>query len=63
VGPGRRLRRPFFDWFLRDPQRILPGTQMPQFVDGDGYTGLYDVFDGEATRQFEAIWHYLGTID
>ncbi|MDE2852490.1 MAG: PA14 domain-containing protein [Acidobacteriota bacterium] len=59
----RRLRRPFFDWFLRDPQRILPGTKMPQFVDEDGYTGLYDVFDGEAARQFEAIWHYLDTID
>ncbi|MYF96753.1 MAG: hypothetical protein F4210_14840 [Holophagales bacterium] len=59
----RRLRHPFFDWFLRDPQRILPGTKMPQFVDEDGYTALYDVFDGEAARQFEAIWHYLGTID
>ena len=58
-----RLRRPWFDWFLRDPQRILPGTKMPQFVDEDGYTALYDVFDGEATRQFEAIWHYLGTLD
>ena len=59
----QRLRRPYFDWFLRDPQRILPGTKMPQFVDEDGYTALYDVFDGEATRQFEAIWHYLGTLD
>lgn len=59
----RRLRRPFFDWFLRDPQRILPGSKMPQFVDEDGYTALHDVFDGEATRQFEAIWHYLDTID
>lgn len=59
----RRLRRPFFDWFLRDPQRILPGTKMPQFVDEDGYTALYDVFDGEAARQFEAIWQYLGTLD
>lgn len=59
----RRLRRPFFDWFLRDPQRILPGTKMPQFVDEDGYTALYDVFNGEATRQFEAIWQYLGTLD
>ena len=59
----RRLRRPFFDRFLLDPQRILPGTKMPQFVDEDGYTALYDVFDGEAARQFDAIWHYLGTLD
>ena len=59
----RRLRRPYFDRFLRDPQRILPGTKMPQFVDEDGYTGLYDVLDGEAARQFDAIWHYLGSLD
>ena len=59
----RRLRRGYFDRFLRDPQRILPGSKMPQFVDEDGYTALYDIFDGEAERQFEAIWHFLGTLD
>ena len=59
----RRLRPPYFDWFLRDPQRILPGSKMPQFVDEDGYTALYDVLDGEASRQFEAIWHFLGTLE
>ncbi len=58
-----RLRRAYFDRFLRDPQRIMPGSKMPQFVDEDGYTALYDVFDGEAERQFEAIWQYLGTLD
>ena len=59
----RRLRRQYFDRFLRDPQRILPGSKMPQFVDEDGYTGLYDVLGGEAERQFEAIWQYLRTLD
>ena len=59
----RRLRRPYFDRFLRDPQRIQPGSKMPQFVDEDGYTALYDVLDGEAERQFEAIWHFLGTLE
>ena len=59
----RRLRRLYFDWFLRNPQRIQPGSKMPQFVDEDGYTALYDIFDGEAKRQFEAIWHFLGTFD
>ncbi len=59
----KRLRRGYFDRFLRDPQRILPGTRMPRFVDEDGYTALHDVFDGVASRQFEAIWHYLGSLD
>lgn len=58
-----RLRRAYFDRFLRDPQRIMPGSKMPQFVDEDGFTALYDVFDGEAERQFEAIWQYLATLD
>ena len=58
-----RLRRAYFDRFLRDPQRILPGSKMPQFVDEDGYTALYDIFDGESERQFEAIWHFLGTLE
>lgn len=58
----RRLRRDFFDRFLRDPQRILPGSKMPQFVDEDGYSALYDVFDGDAERQFEAIWQYLRSL-
>lgn len=59
----RRLRRGYFDRFLRDPQRILPGSKMPQFVDEDGYTALYDIMGGEAKRQFEAIWHFLGTLE
>ena len=58
-----RLRRSWFDRFLRDPQRFLPGTKMPRFVDEDGFTALYDVLDGDAERQFEAIWHYLGTLE
>ncbi len=48
----RRLRRAWFDRFLLDPQRLLPGTKMPRFVDEDGYTALHDVFDGQAARQF-----------
>ncbi len=59
----RRLRRPWYDRFLHDPQRLLPGTKMPRFVDEDGYTALYDILDGKAASQFEAIWHYLGTLD
>ncbi len=59
----RRLRRPWFDRFLRDPARMLPGTKMPRFVDEYGYTSLFDVLDGEATRQFDAIWHFLGSLD
>ena len=54
-----RLRKPFYERFMLDPQRLIPGTQMPQFVGKDGRSSLKDVLGGDAHGQFEAIWHYL----
>lgn len=50
-----------YDWYLRWmhlPQRIAPGTKMPQ-VAIDGKSLLTTVFDGDADRQFEALWAYF----
>ena len=54
-----RLIKPFYDRWLRNPQRVQPGTRMPQFADGDGKTSLAETFDGDAGKQFDAIWEYL----
>jgi hypothetical protein len=35
---------------------------MPKFADDEGKTPLTDVLEGNAAAQFEAIWHYLGTV-
>jgi cytochrome c553 len=53
-----RLRRDFFERWLREPLRLEPGTKMPQFIK-DGRTQLTDILDGDAARQTEAIWQYL----
>ncbi|HEV2293656.1 MAG TPA: c-type cytochrome [Tepidisphaeraceae bacterium] len=54
-----RLRDEFYHRWVRNPQRVEPGTRMPTFADGDGKTALKDLFDGDAAKQFEAIRHYL----
>jgi hypothetical protein len=46
---------------MRNPQRIQPGTRMPQFADPEGKTALRDVFDGDADKQFDALWQYILT--
>ena len=57
-----RLRKDYFDRYLLDPQRLLPGTMMPKFVNDEGLTGLTTHFDGNARKQFDAIWQYMRTI-
>jgi mono/diheme cytochrome c family protein len=54
-----RLRDEFYHRWVRNPQRVEPGTRMPTFADGDGKTAIKDPFDGDAAKQYEAIRHYL----
>ena len=56
-----RLRR---DWYFRwmdNPLSVTPGSKMPRYAE-DGETQRTDVLDGDAHRQFDAIWHYLHTL-
>jgi len=57
-----RLRKDYFIRWALAPLRIDPETKMPKFADDNGKTPLTDVLDGNAAAQFEAIWHYLGTV-
>jgi mono/diheme cytochrome c family protein len=54
-----RLTKEFYDRWVYNPQRVVPGTRMPQFSGSDGKTALKDSFDGDARKQFDAIWNYL----
>jgi mono/diheme cytochrome c family protein len=54
-----RLNKEFYDRWVYNPQRVLPGTRMPSFAVLSGKTALKDIFDGDARKQFDAIWHYL----
>ena len=57
-----RLRKPYFLRWLRDPARIDPDTKMPRFLNESGASTLPGFCDGDADRQFEAIWQYLRSI-
>ena len=58
AGMNQRVR---YDWYLRwmeQPQRMQPGTRMPQ-VFTDGKSLLPSVLNGDAPSQAEALWGYL----
>ena len=54
-----RLTREYYDRWVYNPQRVLPGTRMPSFADTEGKTALKDILGGDAKQQFDAIWNYL----
>ncbi|MBY0231269.1 MAG: c-type cytochrome [Gemmataceae bacterium] len=55
----KRLKRDWFHAYINDPQKIRPGTRMPQaFLKGKSV--LPDILDGTALQQIEAMWLYLG---
>lgn len=53
-----RLRREWYDRWMANPAAVTPGTRMPAYSE-HGETSRSDIFDGDAARQFEAIWHFL----
>ncbi len=58
AGMNQRVR---YEWYLRwleQPQRMQPGTRMPQ-VFTDGKSLLASVLNGDATAQADAMWGYL----
>jgi mono/diheme cytochrome c family protein len=56
---AERLRHDYYTRWVRNPQRVERGTRMPTFATTDGKTPVRDVLDGDADKQFEALWHYL----
>ncbi len=59
----QRLRLEFYHRWLLNPQRIDPLTPMPAYADREGHTVLNTVLDGDAHRQFDAVWEYLHTVE
>jgi glucose/arabinose dehydrogenase/cytochrome c551/c552 len=54
-----RIRRDWFDRFVENPLRFVPGTAMPSVFPHGQPATLRSVLDGDATRQRDAIWSYL----
>ncbi len=53
-----RLTHDYYLRWMRKPMRFQPGTKMPQFSE-EGKSTLKEVLDGDADRQFEAMWEYM----
>ena len=62
VDAALRLRYEFYARWILDPTRVDATTRMTKFTMDGKTTALTDVLDGDARRQFDAIWHYLETL-
>jgi|GEM_PF-775315 len=57
---GDRLRPEYFYWKMWTPGRIDPQSGMPQFGSmRDGRTRMRETLGGDASQQFQAIWHFF----
>ncbi|MFM9067158.1 MAG: DUF6797 domain-containing protein [Planctomycetota bacterium] len=55
----RRLNEDFFPRFVTNPPRYDVTTKMPRLVPDGRTSKVTDLLDGDAQRQFLAIWEYL----
>jgi mono/diheme cytochrome c family protein len=54
-----RLRREYYDRFVLNPPRTDPALRMPIVAPDGKSTKVTTVFGGNASRQFDALWHYI----
>ena len=55
---GERLLPEYFQRWMQNPLRSDPQTKMPAYF-SRGQSALFDVLDGDAERQIEALYHYV----
>lgn len=54
-----RLRKDYYHRWMLNPIKVDPATKMPSFSDIEAKSAIRDVYDGDATKQFEAVWQFL----
>ncbi len=60
---GERLRPGFYHSWMHWPQRFDPLTIMPKYTIDKERALNPTFYEGNADQQFEAIWHYLQTLE
>jgi type 1 glutamine amidotransferase/cytochrome c2 len=55
----RRLQPEFYARFVRDPPRFEASSKMPKLSDDGKTTKAKSILDGDADRQFAAIWQFI----
>ena len=53
-----RIREGYYHRWMDNPQSVTPDTKMPRYS-LDNKSQRTDVLEGDATKQFDAIWQYL----
>ena len=53
-----RIRKDYYERWLRSPIRVEPETKMPTYFTGENSV-LPTVLDGKADQQIDALWNYL----
>lgn len=53
-----RLRKEWFMRWMDNPFSVTPSTKMPRYSE-NGESQRTDVLEGDAEKQFEAIWNYI----
>lgn len=53
-----RLRAEYFYHWMDNPRAVTPSTKMPRYSE-ENKSQRSDVLEGDAHKQFEAIWQYL----
>jgi mono/diheme cytochrome c family protein len=59
---AHRVRYDYYQRWMLDPPRVDLTTKMPKLAMDGKTTGIRDTFDGDARRQFDALWHYIQTL-
>lgn len=58
-----RLRQDYYHRWMRDPLRIDPQTKMPKYSADGKSTKIKEILGGDAAKQYEALWHYLQSVE
>ncbi len=53
-----RIREEYFHRWMDNPQSVTPTTKMPRYSQ-DQKSQRTDILEGDAKKQFDAIWQYL----
>jgi len=53
-----RLREGYYYRWMDHPAGVIPGNKMPRYAEGNK-SQRGDVLEGDAGKQYEAIWQWL----
>ena len=59
---AERLRYDYYRRWMLDPLRIDPQSKMLRFSADRRHTAAPSILDGDARRQFDALWQYIQTV-